>query len=452
MNGLAVLGDLRFAVKSLARSPGFTLIAIVTLGLGIGANTSMFSILNGYMLRPLPYPDSDRLDRIYRATAQNSRGGVSPADYLDLKSADERLRRDRRLRRSGHEPLRARQAGRDGRRPPHLRQSLLHPRHRDRSSAAASVPTKRSWATTASSSSATATGRIASGATPTSSAAPFASTASPTRSSACCPPPSTTGATWVRSTSSGRSASTRRRARDRSSTWLRLVGRRSGDAHPRAGARPSSPTSAAASPPTSPPPTPTAPGARVPIDDSVSSTKAPGHHRHAGRSLRLRAAHRLLQPGEPPPRPHDGPRPRVRRALRPRRLARPDAAPAVRRVAAAGPRRRRLRDLRRPVDLRLARGRQRRGQRRSASCFALDWRVLGWAFGACLFTALAFGVAPALFALPARPEQHAQERLARHHRRSRPSALPPASSSSASSPSPWSCSRAPPSSCAGSTS
>jgi putative ABC transport system permease protein len=76
----------RFALKSLARTPGFTLIAIITLGLGIGANTSMFSILNGYMLRPAPYADGDRLDRIFRATRQDPRGGFSPADYLDLKS------------------------------------------------------------------------------------------------------------------------------------------------------------------------------------------------------------------------------------------------------------------------------------------------------------------------------------------------------------------------------
>jgi putative ABC transport system permease protein len=78
--------ELRVAIKSLRRSPTFTLIAIVTLGLGIGANTSMFSVLNGYMLRPAPYPDRDRLERIYRNTRQNPRGGISPADYLDLKS------------------------------------------------------------------------------------------------------------------------------------------------------------------------------------------------------------------------------------------------------------------------------------------------------------------------------------------------------------------------------
>jgi predicted permease len=79
-------GDLRFAVQSLRRSPGFTLIAIITLGLGIGANTSMFSVANAYMLQPAPYADSEHLDRIYRATPRESRGGVSPADYLDLKS------------------------------------------------------------------------------------------------------------------------------------------------------------------------------------------------------------------------------------------------------------------------------------------------------------------------------------------------------------------------------
>jgi putative ABC transport system permease protein len=82
----AILRDIRVAIKSLGRSPGFTLIAVATLGLGIGANTSMFSLVNGYMLRPAPYAASDQLDRIYRATPQNPVGGISPADYLDLTS------------------------------------------------------------------------------------------------------------------------------------------------------------------------------------------------------------------------------------------------------------------------------------------------------------------------------------------------------------------------------
>jgi putative ABC transport system permease protein len=81
---IAIVGDLRFAVRSLRRAPGFALIAVITLGLGIGANTAAFSVVNEVLLRPLPYPDRDRLDRIYRATPHDARGGFSPADYLDL--------------------------------------------------------------------------------------------------------------------------------------------------------------------------------------------------------------------------------------------------------------------------------------------------------------------------------------------------------------------------------
>ncbi len=81
--GTAILRDTQAAMRSLLRAPGFTLIAILTLGLGIGANTSVFSLLNEVLLRPLPYSDSERLDRIYRSTEQDSRGGFSPADALD---------------------------------------------------------------------------------------------------------------------------------------------------------------------------------------------------------------------------------------------------------------------------------------------------------------------------------------------------------------------------------
>jgi predicted permease len=82
-----LLKDLRFAARQLLRSPGFSLLAIVTLGLGIGANTSMFSVLDGISLKPLPYADLDRLQQIYRATPQSSQGGLSPADFLALQRA-----------------------------------------------------------------------------------------------------------------------------------------------------------------------------------------------------------------------------------------------------------------------------------------------------------------------------------------------------------------------------
>ena len=77
--------DLAFAARQLGRSPGFSLLAVVTLALGIGANTAMFSLVNGIVLKPLPYAHLAQLDRIWRATPQYREGNFPLADFLDLQ-------------------------------------------------------------------------------------------------------------------------------------------------------------------------------------------------------------------------------------------------------------------------------------------------------------------------------------------------------------------------------
>ncbi|MDB6094817.1 MAG: macB 2 [Verrucomicrobia bacterium] len=77
--------DVHLAIRQLARSPGFTFLSVLTLGLGIGANTATFSIVNAIMFKPLPYPDSGQLDRIDRVTSQNPQARFSPADWLELQ-------------------------------------------------------------------------------------------------------------------------------------------------------------------------------------------------------------------------------------------------------------------------------------------------------------------------------------------------------------------------------
>ena len=83
--------DVRFGVRALVHSPVFSVVTVLSLALGIGANTAIFSVVNGLLLRPLPYPEAERIVDVWHTPPQQSfpgltRFSVSPANYIDWKA------------------------------------------------------------------------------------------------------------------------------------------------------------------------------------------------------------------------------------------------------------------------------------------------------------------------------------------------------------------------------
>ncbi len=162
-----ILLDLRYSLRTLLKTPTFTVAAVLSLAIGIGATAAVFSIANALLLRPLPYKDADRLVILWNRSPGLgiTEDWFSTAQYFDIKNGHRGLEQVAIAIGAQLQPHRQRRAG-ARRHDSHLVESAPHARHARRNGASVSSPTKTCPAAIPPRSSVMAPGRAAIGSDP----------------------------------------------------------------------------------------------------------------------------------------------------------------------------------------------------------------------------------------------------------------------------------------------
>src|SRR5271169_3766447 len=85
----SLLRELRYGVRTLTKSPGFTVMAVLTLALGIGASTAIFSVVDAVLLRALPYPNPEKIMRVWEQSPNRHRMNLADANFEDFRTQND---------------------------------------------------------------------------------------------------------------------------------------------------------------------------------------------------------------------------------------------------------------------------------------------------------------------------------------------------------------------------